>query len=98
MSHRDRKPPSKPQLQIWEEGDRDAPVGALTDDDGEWEARVVLELVAPGHVRGRLSFRQGDRRFDTAPVLVEESEQKVVDRARQLPDSMLHQLLASVRD
>lgn len=98
MSRRDRDPGRTSQLQIWEEGERETSIGVLTEDDGEWEALVILELVSPEHVRGRLSFRRDDRRYDTAPVLVEESEEAVVHRARQLPDSMLHQLLASVRD
>ena len=98
MTDRDRDARGKSQLQIWEEGGRETSIGVLVEDDGEWEALVILERVSPDHVRGRLSFRREDRRYDTAPVLVEESEEAVVRRARQLPGSMLRQLLASVRD
>ena len=59
---------------------------------------MVVEPVASDLVRGRLSFRRGDERYDTAPVLVEESTDRVIARAAELPKSMILQLLTSVRD
>jgi len=58
---------------------------------------VLLEPDAGRLFRGSLSFRRGEDRFDTAPVLVEESAEAVVRRAAELPTAMLRQLLASAR-
>lgn len=87
-----------PQLQIWDDESREADLGTLEDGGEPWQVRVVLERVGPDLVRGRLSFRRGEARHDTAPVLVEETAEEVVRRAADLPSSMLHQLLLSARD
>lgn len=64
----------------------------------KWRLFVVLEQVAGDLVRGRLSFRYGDQRYDTAPVILEETVARVVQRAAELPKAMVRQLLSSVRD
>lgn len=86
------------QLHIWDATTREVQVGSLTFGDAEWTLHVVLERAAPDLCRGRLSFRQGEERCDTAAVIVEESEEAVVRRASSFPPSMLRQFLASVRD
>lgn len=87
-----------PQLHIWDGDEEEVEIGSLKADDGEWELVLLLERVEPELVRGRISFRQEDRRYDTAPVLVEESEDAVLRRAGELTGSMLRQFLVSVRD
>lgn len=86
---------SRPQLHMWGGDAEEISLGTLEDSEGPWELVLLVERTGRDLVRGKISFRQGDRRLDTAPVLVEESEQEVVDRARSLSDSMLQQLLAS---
>lgn len=89
---------SRPQLRMWGGDVEEISLGTLEDSDGPWELYLLVERASRELVRGKISFRQGDRRLDTAPVLVEESEQAVIDRARSMPDSMLRQFLVSVRD
>lgn len=86
----------RPQLQIWDEG-REATVGGLADGEGEWRVTVLVESVDADLFRGRFRFRRDDERYETAPILVEESTAAVVRRARELPTAMLRQLLASAR-
>lgn len=88
----------RPQLQIWDDEDRETAIGTLVEDDVEWELVVVLEPMDGDLFRGRLSFRNGEERYDTAPVLVEDSPDGVVRRAGELPRSMLRQFLLSTRD
>lgn len=87
----------RPQLHIWDDGGRETAIGTLTEDGTEWEMLVILEPASADLVRGRLSFRHGDERYDTAPVLVENSSEEVVHRATQLPGSLLRQLFLSAR-
>lgn len=87
----------KRQLQIWGDDRRETAIGTLTEDDAKWEMVVLLEPVAGDLFRGRLSFRRGEDRHDTAPVLVEETAEAVVRRATELPTAMLRQLFASAR-
>lgn len=87
-----------PQLHIWDDEGRQASVGTVAEDGAEWELVVLLEPVAGDLFRGRLSFRNGEERHDTAPVLVEESAEAVVRRAADLPAALLRQLLVSARD
>lgn len=87
-----------PQLHIWDGDREEIEIGSLEADDGPWELVLLLERVESDLVRGRISFRQADLRYDTAPVLVEESEDAVLRRAGELTGSMLRQFLVSVRD
>lgn len=86
------------QLQIWETAARRQELGELRSDGVEWEVHLVVEKASRDLFRGRLAFRRGDDHLLTAPVLVEETEEAVVHRAEELPDSMLEQFLTSVRD
>lgn len=85
------------QLQIWETASRRQELGRLEDDGAVWEVHLVVEKEARDLFRGRLAFRRGDDHLLTAPVLVEESEEAVVRRAEELPESMIRQFLTSVR-
>ncbi|MFO7586566.1 MAG: hypothetical protein R6X22_00695 [Gemmatimonadota bacterium] len=86
-----------PQLHIWDAGAREFELGTLVDGDDTWELYVLCERTSSELCRGRLSFRQGDERFDTGAILVEESEKELLRRAGELPASMLRQLLDSLR-
>lgn len=85
------------QLQIWESASRRQQLGELEDEGAVWEVHLVVEKASRELFRGRLAFRRADDHLLTAPVLVEQSEAAVVRRAEELPDSMLHQFLVSVR-
>lgn len=89
---------SRPQLHMWGGDAEEISLGTLEDSDGPWELYLLVERAGRELVRGKISFRQADRRLDTAPVVVEETEQDVIDRARSMSDSMLRQFLVSVRD
>ena len=84
----------RPQLRMWDDAGQETVVGVLDDAGDRWK---VLVIVAADLARGRLSFRLGDERYDTAPVLLEETAASVVRRAGELPDVMLRQLLTAVR-
>jgi hypothetical protein len=86
------------QLQIWDTATRELTIGELSEGGHAWDIYVVVERAATDLFRGRISFRDGSARFDTVPILVEESESAVVKRATELPRSMLLQLLTSLRD
>ena len=86
------------QLQIWDTASRELTIGELSEGTTRWEVYVVVERATGDLFRGRISFRDGATRFDTVPILVEESEAAVVKRATELPRSMLLQLLTSLRD
>lgn len=86
------------QLQIWDTASRELTIGELPEAQASWEVYVVVERASGDLYRGRISFRDGGDRFDTVPILVEESEAAVVKRATELPRSMLLQLLTSLRD
>ncbi|WP_420632958.1 hypothetical protein [Candidatus Palauibacter sp.] len=87
----------RPQLRMWDDAGKETTIGALEERDGRWKVLVIVELVAGDLARGRLSFRMGDERYDTAPVLLEETAARVMQRAAELPDAMLRQLLISAR-
>jgi hypothetical protein len=89
--------PSRRQLQIWDEEERDTSIGTLEDNGDRWQMHVIVEPVSGDLVRGRLSFRSGSKRYDTAPVLLEETAARVVQRAAELPQAMLRQLFLSAR-
>jgi len=88
----------RPQLQIWDDERRESLLGTLPDGDAVWQVFVLVDPVSDNLVRGYLSFRLGEQRFDTAAVVVEETTDGVVERAAALPRSMLIQLLSSARD
>ncbi len=88
---------SRRQLHIWDEEERDTSIGTLEDDGDYWQMHVIVEPVSGDLVRGRLSFRSGSERYDTAPVLLEETAARVVQRAAELPQAMLRQLFLSAR-
>lgn len=87
----------RPQLQMWEEAERETAIGTLDDGEQHWKTVVIIEPVAGDLVRGRLSFRSGEQRFDTASVILEETAARVVQRASELPQAMLRQLFISAR-
>jgi len=90
---------SRPQLHMWGGDAEEISLGTLQDtDDGPWELVLLVERAGHELVRGKISFRQADRRLDTAPVVVEETEEEVIERARSMSESMLRQFLVSVRD
>ena len=88
---------SRPQLQIFDDAARETAIGSILEGETQWSLIVIVEPIARDLVRGRLSFRHGEERYDTAPVLVEETAGSVVQRAMELPKGMLRQLLLSVR-
>lgn len=89
---------SRPQLRMWGGDAQEISLGTLEDADAPWELYLLVERAGHELVRGKISFRQADRRLDTAPVIVEETEQEVIERARSMSDSTLQQFLVSVRD
>ena len=84
------------QLQIWTD-EVEAEIGCLQEAGEAWRLHVVVEPVRSDLFHGRISFRSGEERFDTAPILVEETREAVIERAGDLPGSTLSQLLLSVR-
>ncbi len=87
----------RPQLQMWDDSERETAIGTLEDGGERWRTLVIVEPVAGDLARGRLSFRCGEERYDTAPVILEETVARVVQRASELPHAMLRQLLISAR-
>ncbi|MFQ5746963.1 MAG: hypothetical protein ACE5HF_07045 [Gemmatimonadota bacterium] len=85
-----------PQLHIWDASAREVEARSLADEGGAWAVVVLVERAAPDLFRGRLSFRRGEDRLDTEPVLVEESEAALLARAAELPASTLRQFLRSL--
>ncbi len=58
---------------------------------------MVVEPVQTDLYRGRISFRRDEERYDTAGILLEETQKGVIEQAGKLPGSVLHQLLVSAR-
>lgn len=85
------------QLQIWDAATREFELGTLAESGEVWSLVVVTERAAADLCRGRISFRLADRRLDTDAILLEETEERVVRRAAELPLSTLRQLLAALR-
>jgi hypothetical protein len=81
---------------MWEDEARETAIGRFEHAGLTWELHVVIEPVSGDLVRGRLSFRSGEERHDTSPLLVEQTAEEVVRRATELPRSMLRQLLMSI--
>ena len=76
---------------------RRPPSAASTTGNAGWKILVIAEPVAEDLVRGWLSFRLDDEKYDTAPVIMEETVARVVERAVELPAPMLRQLFSSAR-
>ena len=87
-----------PQLHIFDAAAREIELGSLVDGDDSWHLWVIVERTSADLCRGRISFRTEDERHDTDAILVEESERDILDRAADLPASMLRQLLVSIRE
>ena len=87
----------RPQLQMWDEDERETTIGTLDHGEERWRTLVIVEPLSGDFVRGKLSFRCGEERYDTAPVFLEETAARVVQRAGELPKAMLRQLLVSAR-
>lgn len=87
----------RPQLRMWDEAGQETAIGSLDDGERRWQIVVVAEPVAEDLVRGWLSFRLEDEKHDTAPVIMEETVELVIERAVELPEPMLQQLFGSAR-
>ena len=87
---------ARPQLQIWAD-EVDVPIGRLAEGSDTWELHVVVEPVQADLYRGRISFRRDEERYDTAGILLEETQKGVIEQAGKLPGSVLLQLLVSAR-
>lgn len=87
----------RPQLRMWDEAGQETAIGSLDDGEHRWEILVIAEPVVGDLVRGWLSFRLDDQRHDTAPVILEETVARVIERAVDLPEPMLRQLFSSAR-
>jgi len=93
-----RKPNGDPpQLHIWDAHAREFEFGTFHDRHETWNLFVIAERAASDLVRGRISFRRGEERYDTDSVLLEESEEGLVRRAAELPASTLRQFLTALR-
>ena len=88
---------SPPQLHIFDAATREFDIGTLMSGDERWGLTVLLERTSADLFRGRISFRREEERFDTDPIVLGETEEAVVERASELPASMLRQLLNSLR-
>ena len=87
----------RPQLQMWDDAGQETAIGSLEDGERRWKIVVVAEPIADDLVRGWLSFRLDDEKYNTAPVIMEETAALVVERAVELPEPMLRQLFRSAR-
>ena len=87
----------RPQLRMWDDADKETLVGTLEDGGETWTVFALVEPVSADLAQGRLSFRLGDLRYDTAPILLEDTPAAVVRRAVELPEVMLRQLFISAR-
>lgn len=87
----------RPQLRMWDEAGQETAIGSLDDGERRWQIVVVAEPVAEDLVRGWLSFRFDEEKHDTAPVILEETVELVIQRAVELPEPMLQQLFGSAR-
>ena len=86
-----------PQLHIFDAATREFDIGTLMSGEERWALHVMLERTSADLFRGRISFRRDEERFDTDPIVLGETEEAVIDRASELPASMLRQLLDSLR-
>ena len=86
-----------PQLQIWDQATREFEIGTLMDGQESWDLVVIADRAAADLWRGRISFRHGEERYDTTAVLLEETENELVQRAAELPASTLRQFLTALQ-
>ncbi|MXX78709.1 MAG: hypothetical protein F4Z33_07040 [Gemmatimonadales bacterium] len=82
---------------MWDAAGQETAIGSLDDGERRWQIVVIAEPVADDLVRGWLSFRLDDEQYDTAPVIMEETVELVIERAVELPEPMLQQLFGSAR-
>ena len=97
MTGSDQNGGDPPQLQIWDAATREFEIGTLMDGQESWSRVVVADRASADLCRGRISFRRGEERYDTSAVLLEESEDELVQRAAELPASTLRQFLTALR-
>lgn len=86
-----------PQLHIFDAASREFDIGNLMSGNEVWALYVIMERTSAELFRGRISFRCEDERHDTDAIVLGETEAAVIERASELPASMLHQLLNSLR-
>ena len=86
-----------PQLHIFDAAAREFDIGNLMSGNEVWALYVIMERTSPELFRGRISFRCEDERHDTDAIVLGETESAVIERASELPATMLHQLLNSLR-
>lgn len=86
-----------PQLHIFDAAAREFDIGSLMAGNEIWALYIILERTSTELFRGRISFRCADDRYDTDAIVLGETEDAVIKRASELPASMLHQLLDSLR-
>lgn len=86
-----------PQLHIFDTAARETDIGNLLSGNEVWALYVILERTSPELFHGSISFRCDDERYDTEAIVLGETEAAVIQRASELPASMLHQILDSLR-
>ena len=86
-----------PQLHIFDAAARETDIGNLLSGNEVWALYVILERTSPELFHGSISFRCDDERYDTEAIVLGETEAAVIQRASELPASMLHQILDSLR-
>lgn len=87
----------RPQLRMWDEAGQETAIGILDDGERRWRIVVIAEAVGDDLARGWLSFRFDEEKYDTAPVIMEETVELVIERAVEFPEPMLRQLFGSAR-
>lgn len=86
-----------PQLHIFDAAAHETDIGNLMSGNEVWALYLILERTSAELFHGRISFRCGDERYDTDAIVLGETEAAVIQRASELPASMLHQILDSLR-
>ncbi len=86
-----------PQLHIFDAAARETDIGNLMSGNEVWALYVILERTSAELFHGRISFRCDDERYDTEAIVLGETEAAVIQRASELPATMLHQILDSLR-
>lgn len=86
-----------PQLHIFDAAAHETDIGSLMSNNEVWALYVILERTSAELYHGRISFRCDDERYDTDAIVLGETEAAVIERASELPASMLHQILDSLR-
>ena len=86
-----------PQLHIFDAAAHETDIGNLMSNNEVWALYVILERTSAELYHGRISFRCDDERYDTDAIVLGETEAAVIESASELPASMLHQILDSLR-